>query len=102
MAPFISIFSVEAFQAWGEVDAECFEKDQDDLTSHLEVLSHHLYEKGRQSRSRAKRNYDKKFNAFDYKKADFVLLRLMELSKTKVEKFVQTWIGPCKVVLMLS
>lgn len=102
MAHFISISGVEAFQAWGEVDAECFDKDQDDLATHLEAINHHLYDEGRQSRSRAKGNYDKKGNTFEYKKADCVLVRPMGLNKAKVQKFVKPWIGPCKVMLKLS
>lgn len=77
------MLGVEAFQAWIEVNAACFNEESEDLASHLELLYRQFYDRGRQLRSKAKGYYDRKVNSVGSRDGARVLLWSMELSKVE-------------------
>lgn len=97
MTAFKAVFGVEAFQAWNEFDAACFDEEPDSLSDRLGLLHQQLYSRGRESRAQAKKEYDKRVNPVESEIGDRVLFWTIELSKAESMKILKLWIGPYKV-----
>lgn len=97
MTPYKAMFGAEAFEAWGEVDRTCFEDETDSLAKRLALMHQQLLRKGKKSRARAKKQFDRKVNPEEYEVGDRVLLWSVKVSNAEGKKIVKPWIGPYKV-----
>ena len=97
MTPYKAMFGVEAFEAWGEVDRDCMEDEPESLAKRLSLLHKQLLSKGKVSRGRAKKQYDKKVNPVEYSVGDRVLLWSVKINNKEGKKIVKPWVGPYRV-----
>lgn len=94
MTLYKAMFGAEAFDAWGEVDCGCFGDDPDSLAKRLALLHRQLLSKGKISRSRVKRQFDKRVNPDDYEVGERVLLWSVQISTQQGKKIFRPWLGP--------
>ena len=98
LTPFESMFGIEAFEAWAEVDLEGADEEPEDLSKRLARLHKKLLRRGRQARLHGKTQYDKVVRETQYQVGDRVLMWSTKLGLDEGKKIVGRWIGPYVVM----
>ncbi len=102
MTPFKAMFGTDAFEAWGELDAERHAGEPGCLAKGLSRLHKVLVGNARKARGRAASHYDKALQETKYNPGDRVLLWPPEINSQEGKKVIKPWIGPYVVVAPLG
>ena len=102
LSPFEAMFGIEAFMAWGDVEADRVMEEPYSPPRHLKEHHNRLLKCGMEARRKAAMHYDRNVRGMRLRTGDRVIVWAPDLVSTEGNKVVPSWLGPYFVHQVLS
>ena len=102
LSPFEAMFGIEAFMAWGDVEADRVMGEPYSMPRHLKELHSRLIRCGMEARRKAAKHYDRNVRGMRLRIGDRVMVWAPDLVSKEGNKVVPSWLGPYVVDQILS
>lgn len=102
ISPYQAMFWTEPFQAWGELDLDRISGEPHSLARRLPVLHKQLMSRGKLSRAKSKKQYDRNVNPVLFNVGERVLLWSEKHYSAQGKEIVKPWVGPYAITARLG